>query len=157
MFESMPIVEKSIVIEAPPEEVFAMQDDPRRVMEYVPGIVRVSDYTYTSRRVGDTARVTYSVLGLRFPTKVTVLEWKRNKRMVMRMDRGLRGTLTFDYITHGGFTRVTWRIDYTMKGGILGKAVNAFLVQRMNEKNAERTLENLKLICEAGEGGSKGY
>ena len=109
----MPVVEASIVINAPVERVFDLMDDPQRVVEYVPGIVRVSDFDRTPQRVGDSARVTYSVLGLRFPT------------------------------------RVTWHIDYTMKGGILGKAVNALLVQRLNEKNVERSLENLKLICEA--------
>jgi hypothetical protein len=35
-----------------------------------------------------------------------------------------------------------------MAGGVLGKAMNAVLVERMNEKNAKRMLENLKLVCE---------
>jgi hypothetical protein len=40
-------------------------------------------------------------------------------------------------------------MEYEMAGGILGKAMNAMLVERMNEKNAERLLENLKLVSEA--------
>jgi uncharacterized membrane protein len=46
-------------------------------------------------------------------------------------------------------TRVTARIEYVLPGGALGRAANALLVERMNEKNAERLLENLKLVAEA--------
>lgn len=145
----MSVVEKSIVIRAPVEEVFAINEDPRRVMEFVPGILRVSDYSYTPKRVGDIARITYSVLGLRFPSKVTVLEWAKNERMVTKMEGALKGTLTFSFTHVEGFTRVVWRVDYSMRGGILGQAANILLVQRMNEKNVERSLENLKLICES--------
>ena len=90
------------------------------------------------------------MLGLRFPTKVTILQWEKNRLMVMHMDGGLKGTLTFSFTTHRGYTRVSWHINYNSKGGILGKAANALLVQRLNEKNVDRRLENLKLICELG-------
>ena len=35
-------------------------------------------------------------------------------------------------------------MEYEMAGGILDKAMNAVLVERMNEKNAKGVLENLK-------------
>ena len=40
-------------------------------------------------------------------------------------------------------------IDYRMRGGILGKAIDALLVERMNDRNAARMMENLKMISEA--------
>ena len=40
-------------------------------------------------------------------------------------------------------------MEYEMAGGILGKAMNAMLVERMNEKDAEQLLENLKQVSEA--------
>jgi hypothetical protein len=36
-----------------------------------------------------------------------------------------------------------------MPGGVLGKAIDALLMERMNEKNAERMLENIKMIVES--------
>ena len=67
----------------------------------------------------------------------------------MDMDGGLKGILTFSFVAYGGFTRVSWHIDYTMKGGILGKAVNTLVVEWINRRNAERALRNLKHVCEA--------
>ena len=146
----MPVTERSIVINAPVEKVFAVIDDLRRVPEYMHGVVRTADIKQTPRRIGDTMRLTYSVMGLRFPMKATVLEREENKRGVIKMEGGMNGTITGTYEPQGSATKVTWRFDYTMKGGILGKAVNALLVERMNERNAEVSLENLKMICEAG-------
>ena len=49
----------------------------------------------------------------------------------------------------GKSTHMTTAMEYEMAGGILGKAMNAVPVERINEKNAERLLENLKLVSEA--------
>ena len=145
----MPVVERSIEINSPVETVFAIHDDPKRVVEYMPGIVRMSDIVQTQRRTGDSARFTYSLLGIRFPTKHTVLEWEQHKRIVVRLDGALRGTFTATYEPLGSNTRVTWRIDYTMAGRILQKVASLPLAERMSEKNVEQGLENLKMICEA--------
>lgn len=146
----MPIVERSIEINSPVETVFAIHDDPKRVVEYMPGIVRMSNIAQTRRRTGDSSRFTYSVLGIRFPTKHTVLEWEQHKLIVVKLEGALRGTFTATYEPLGSSTRLTWRIDYTMAGRILQKVTNHPLANRMSEKNVEQGLENLKMICEAG-------
>ena len=109
----------------------------------------MTDIVYTDERVGDTARLTYSSLGLRFPMTMTVVDHDKPKKLALEMQGGMRGTMTFSLEPQGDATKFTWRIDYTMKGGILGKAIDSLLVERMNEKNAERSLENLKMLCEA--------
>ena len=145
----MPVIEKSIVINAPAERVFAIVDDPNRLPDYMVGIVRVADVVQTPVRIGDSMRFTYAVIGLRFPGKATILDWEQNSRVVAKLEGGIGGTYTVTLRPQSNATRATWRFDYTMKGGILGKAVNALLVERINEKNAERGLENLKMLCEA--------
>ena len=130
----MPIIERSIVINAPAEKIFAVEDDPTRLPEYLPGLVRIADYQQTPERIGESARYTYAVLGLRFTGKGTLLEREENKRIVTKIEGGIGGTQTTEYESQGNSTKVTWRLDYTMKGGILGKAANSLLVERMNEK-----------------------
>ena len=39
----MPVLETSIVINAPVEKVFAIEDDPKRLPEYLPGIVEIAE------------------------------------------------------------------------------------------------------------------
>ncbi|MBI4337384.1 MAG: SRPBCC family protein [Chloroflexi bacterium] len=145
----MPLIERTTFVDAPVERVFAILDDPMRTPEYAVGLVGVEDAMRTPERVGDSFRFTYSVMGLRFPGKLTVQEWEKDKRVVLRMEGAMPGTTTLTCEPFASGTRVTWSIDYTMKGGILGRALNRLLVERMNEKNHERSLENLKLLCEA--------
>ena len=101
----MTVIEKSIV-NAPPEKVFAIPDDPSRVVEWVPGVVKVSNIKRTPQRIGDSATVTYNVLGLRFPTKGTVVASEPNEMMSVRMEGGINGILTLTYRAYRGATRV---------------------------------------------------
>ncbi len=144
----MSVIERSNTVNAPLERVFALLDAPERLAEWTPGITRVADVKQTPQRTGDSSRVTYSVLGLRFPTKLTVLDYAKPRKLTVKMEGGLRGTVAWNLEPTGSAAKVTVRFDYTMKGGILGKAVNALLVERMNEKNTERMLENLKIVVE---------
>ena len=45
---------------------------------------------------------------------------------------------------------MTQRFDYGIKGGVAGKVLNSFLVERLNAKNAEWSLKKLKKVCEVG-------
>ncbi len=43
---------------------------------------------------------------------------------------------------------MTVTIDYTLPGAVLGRIANRLVVERMQERSIEQTLENLKLLCE---------
>lgn len=144
----MAVIQRSMVINAPAEQVFQILDTPQRSKEWAANLTRVADVVQTPKRIRDTARYTYSSLGIRFPMKLTVVEYVKGKKITLAMEGGMTGTMAFSVEPQGNPTRVTWNIDYSMKGGIIGKAVDRVLVERMNEKNAERSLENLRLLCE---------
>jgi carbon monoxide dehydrogenase subunit G len=146
----MPIIERSITIAAPVEDVFAVVDDAKRQTEYLPGVTKVADVVRTQDRVGDTYKSTYSILGMRFPTKVSIIEWQQNKTYVEKMEGSLPGTFAVHLEPDGQGTKVSYTIDYTITMGVLGKVMNRLLFERMNEKTVEGGLENLKILCELG-------
>ncbi len=145
----MATIHKSIDIDAPAERVFEMLTNPKRLPEYAPGLISVEDIRQTEQHIGDSFRATYSVLGLHFPMTFTATEYEQPTKLTMRFEGGMKGTWTWLLEPRGKSTHLTTAMEYEMAGGILGKAMNAVLVERMNEKNAERLLENLKLISEA--------
>ena len=145
----MPVIRKSVNIAAPLDKVFAILDDPDRIKEFGVGVTRVSEVNQTPERVGDTGRITYSAMGLRFPIKITVTAHEVNARIEMSMEGGMTGTMNWELASQGNGTALSLTIDYRMRGGILGKALDALLVERMNDRNAERMMENLKMIGEA--------
>jgi carbon monoxide dehydrogenase subunit G len=145
----MVTIHKSIDIDAPAERVFEMLTDPKRLPEYVLGLVSVEGIRQTEQHIGDSFRATYSVLGLHFPMTFTATEYEPPTKLIRRFEGGMKGTWTWLLEPRGKSTHLTTAMEYEMAGGILGKAMNAALVERMNEKNAKRMLENLKMVSEA--------
>jgi coenzyme Q-binding protein COQ10 len=40
-------------------------------------------------------------------------------------------------------------MEYTVPGKALGKIANRLIIERTQERSADQTLENLKMLCEA--------
>ena len=142
-------ITKSIDIDAPVEKVFELLNDPKRVPKYAPGVTSVEDVRQSEQHIGDSFRATYAVLGLHFPMTFTVTGYEQPTKLSTRFEGGMKGTWLWQLEPRGNSTHLTTQMEYEMAVGILGKAMNAMLVERMNEKNAEQLLENLKLVSEA--------
>ena len=145
----MATIHKSIDIDAPAERVFEILSDPKRLAEYAPGVISVENIRQTEQHLGDSFRATYAVLGLHFLMTFTATEYEQPTKLTTRFEGGMKGTWTWLLEPRGTSIHMTTAMEYEMAGGVLGKAMNAVLVERMNEKNAERLLENLKLVSEA--------
>lgn len=144
----MTTINKSIDIDAGAERVFELLIDPKRFPEYVPGLVSVEDIQQTDQHLGDSFRVTYAVLGLHLTMTFTVTAYEQPTTLTTRFEGGMKGTWTWMLAPQGEGIHMTTAIEYEMAGGILGKAINAVLIERMNEKNTEQLLENLKRVSE---------
>jgi carbon monoxide dehydrogenase subunit G len=144
----MPVVQKELMISAPAERIFGFVTDPGRLPEYAPGVASVSEIKQTSGHVGDSFKVAYSVLNLKFPMTFTTEAYREPAGIDLHMDGNMVGAWQWRLAQEGGATRVRVSIDYKLKLGLLGKAMNALLVERMNEKNTETMLANLKEIIE---------
>jgi ribosome-associated toxin RatA of RatAB toxin-antitoxin module len=145
----MSLIERQTTIAAPSERVFEIVEDPARIMEYVPSVTQVDVISRTSKHIGDSFRAVYSTAGIKMPTTYTTLEYAQAQKIVLGLDGPITGTLAWEFQPHNGGTDVTVRIDYQMKGGLLGKALNALMVERVNEKNAEQMLEGLQALAQS--------
>lgn len=144
-------ITKTAVINAPPEKVFKTLDDPNQIPTIVPAVTHVSDVALSPGRVGDTFRVTYGLMGMHFDLNFTNVANEPPRKIVREFDGGMSGRLSYTVEPEGDMSKVTFDVEYQMSGGVLGKAINRLLVERMNEKNAERMLENLKMTLETKE------
>jgi uncharacterized protein YndB with AHSA1/START domain len=143
-------IEKSIVIAAPVEEVFAYASDPRHTPEYFTGVHEVTDV----RRLpngGYTAKTAYRIAGLHTDVIGEDIEFVPNARIVAQNRSALddmKLTATFERL-EGGKTRVTCIEEHTLHGGFLGKLGETFLTGYL-EHAAEMTQATMKARIEAG-------
>jgi uncharacterized membrane protein len=147
----MPTVQKEITIDAPIDVVFRALDDPEAMPQYVPSVRDVGDVQRSDRRLGDSFTAIYSMFGVKLTEKFTYIEYAPPWRIKARFEGAMAGTMGCALEPWNGATRVRLEIHYELRGGALGKAVSAALVERMNAQTAQHMLENLKLLVETAQ------
>lgn len=144
-------IHKTVTFDAPVEKVFELVDNPDNIPKFIPNVERVVDVNRTDRRIGDTFTVIYKVLGITFNEKFTVTGYERNRKVVSKFDGGMKGTFSWIMEPQGTQTECSMDIEYQVGGGVLGKAADALVLERTNEKNMDQSLENMRRVL-AGAG-----
>jgi uncharacterized membrane protein len=137
-------IHKSVTVDAPAEQVFELLDDPSAIPRYTPNVERVEDVRQTDQRVGDTFRVIYKAAGMTFEETFTITEHQRPTRLASSFANGMKGTFVYQVSPQGEQSTLTVDVQYELPGGPLGKAFDAILLERTNEKTIEKQLDNLR-------------
>ena len=139
-------IQRSIIINAPPEKVFAYLQDPMNVPEWLPGMIEVRNITGSD--VGQRYEWTYKMLGIHFNGESEVTEIIQNERFVLKSKAGIESIWVYTYEPHEGGTKLSLDLDYKVPVPVLGKLAEK-LVLKTNEREAELAMENIKTIVEA--------
>lgn len=141
-------IQKSIVAEAPVEQVFAYLNDPARQPEYMTGTDEVKDI----QRLPD-GRYTYTnvskFLGLQVDFKCEQIEVVPNERIVEKMHgAGMDGTVT-EHLEplENGKTRVSLIGEMTIHAGPLAKLGESFFAKYFDH-SVEMAMEAAKAHIE---------
>jgi len=137
-------IRKSLTIDGSAGELFDIVEDPSKLPKFVPNVSEVVDIRRTDRRVGDTFRVIYKVLGLTFDEQFTTTEYDRPTYLTSAFKGGMNGTFRWSFEPDGRQCKVSVDIHYDVAGGALGKAVDAVMLERTNAKAIEGMLDNLR-------------
>ena len=86
--------------------------------------------------------------GMSMPITETVLDYQPEKLQLLQMEGMLSGRARWELASEGDGTRLTTTFDYAMPAGALGKAADALIVKRMNDRTLEEALTNFKALVE---------
>ena len=141
------VVEKSIIINATPEEVDAVTLDGNLLPQWYAGIQSVElDDSYP--QAGGVVKMVYRSAGINFNMSMTSLRLVKGESLLLKLDGMISGKSRWFYAPEGDATCVSCRFEYEMPGGSVGQAVNKLVVERMNVQNLEKSLEDLKALVE---------
>lgn len=143
----MAFVQRSIQIEASPEQTMAVLSDASRWPEWYPGIVQL-DVTAPFPEEGGKVAFKVQSAGLSMPITETVLGYEPGKLHLFQMEGMLTGRARWELTAEGDGTRLITTFDYALPGGVLGKIADALIVKRMNGKSLAEGQDNVKALLE---------
>jgi uncharacterized membrane protein len=141
-------VDKSIEINAPVEKVFGYIRNVATMPEIWPSLEEVTNVQALPNG-GHSYDWQYKMAGLRFHGHSEDELVEDRKRIVERGTGGIESRISwaFEQLTPDT-TRVTSHIEYTVPIPVIGRLAES-MVHRMNEREAEVLLANLKIRMEA--------
>jgi uncharacterized membrane protein len=149
----MPLAESEILIEAPPEEVWALISDLERGPDWS---VVTLECTLTSDGPpgpGCTYRSVSRFAASKLTTEHEIVEWVPPRRMVTRVIKGAESTFVQTCEAQGEGTVLTMRNDFGVPSGLPGPIADK-LAQQVTGTLAKE-LARIKEVVERG--GSSGF
>lgn len=146
----MSVVVASIEIAAPPERVWEVVMDPRRLGDWVTIHRKLGTVSEIPLREGSTMEQTMALAGAPFHVRWQVTELDPGRRAVWegRGPARSRAHTTYELTASDGGTRFDYRNEFKAPGGPIGIVADRVLVHGLSEREAHRTLERLKELLE---------
>jgi uncharacterized membrane protein len=135
-------LQKSIMINAPVDKVFAFMNTPQNLPEIWPSMIEVKD-VIPATGGGFNFGWVYKMAGLHIDGASETIEYVVNQRAVTKSTKGIESKFTWVYEPVDNGTKLTVDIEYTVPVPVLGKLAEAIIVKQ-NEHEAEILLDNLK-------------
>jgi carbon monoxide dehydrogenase subunit G len=143
----MAIVQRSVQINASPQQTMELLSDASRWPDWYPGMTGIDIAAPFPEEEGKVAFKVKSG-GMSMPITETVLDYQPGRLQLLQMEGMLSGRARWELTPEGDRTRLTTTFDYALPGGAFGKIADALIVKRMNAKSLEEALHNFKALVE---------
>ena len=147
----MTLVKASIDIDAPPERVYDLVLDPSHFDEWVTIHRRVNSRDTGAPREGFEMNQTLCLRGANFKVHWTLTEADRPDRATWEGRGPAHSYARTSYALRpvdGSRTQFQYENEFKAPGGFLGAAASRMLIGGVPEREARRSLENLKALIE---------
>jgi carbon monoxide dehydrogenase subunit G len=142
-------VERRIEIAAPPQRVYDVVMDPRRLEEWVTIHDHLEQASDESLREGSRLTQCLKLAGRRFTVRWTVVENAPCERVVWEGSGPLHShaRVVYDFESNGEGTKFAYTNEYDLPGGVLGRIAGRTF-SRVTAKELDGSLRKLKRLVE---------
>ena len=136
----------SILIHAPPEDVFAYVDDPRELPTWLPSMIEVRKVIGTG--LGQQYEYTYKMGGLQLRGTNVVIEHVPNERGLHQVIGMITALWDYSVEPHPEGTLLNIEVEYSIPIPVLGRLAERLAIKQ-NAASFELALINVKDVMEA--------
>ena len=142
----MPRVDNEVIIHAPVEKIFRYISQPSNLQQIWPSLVEIKNQKLLPNG-GYSFQWTYKMSGIHFKGTGECIDIIPNIVLVSKNTGAIDSTVRFTFLSKDVQTKVTLSIDYQIPLPLLGHLAETIIL-KMNDKEAELILDNLRIIFE---------
>ncbi len=145
----MGTISQRSTVDVPRDRVFAYVNDYQNVPKFMFGVTRFAPVTDLTVGLGSTFEVSLNTGPKTLKSTVETVEWVENEFIRLEAIKGFSANTTWRFADAGDGTEVAVEFEYTLPGGIAGRALGAvvepFLGQaiRQTEANLSKQVSEL--------------
>ena len=144
----MPNVSKAVTVSRSPAEVIEYIADVTNHPAFIGPLKSVSDLSGDPRKPGTSWTWVFVMSGVEISGSAETIRYEPSRLFSYRTTSGALSTFEYTAVAQGDGTRVQINVSYEMPDTVLGK-VQAPVVERLNDLDGQRAVDNLKVILDS--------
>jgi carbon monoxide dehydrogenase subunit G len=143
----MPKVTRSFTVKRAPDAVIDYIADVENHPAFIHPLKSVSNIEGDPKQKGTRWDWTFVMGGLELAGKAETAEYQPAKRYSFRTT-GIDSTFVYSAEPQNGGSRVTAEVNYEIPQSVLGKVADRAVIERMNERDADKAADSLRAILD---------
>jgi len=140
-------VAKSAVITNKADQVMNYIADVKNHPAFLGPLKSVGNLNGDSKKAGTSWDWTFVMAGVEFSGRAETVSFENGKKFSFKTTTGIQSTFTYSAEPQGNDTKVTIDVTYDVPGSLLAK-MQTSVVEKLNEAEGARAVENLKAILD---------
>lgn len=139
-------IHRSVTLSKKPDQVIDYISDVRNHPAFISALQSVAELSGDSKNVGTTWQWTFVMAGVEIRGSAETTEFVPGKLFSYKTTSGVNSQFTYRTESDGKQDNLIVEVEYDPPAGVLGKMIDKAIVERHNEAEADRTIQNLKTI-----------
>jgi uncharacterized membrane protein len=140
-------VAKSAVISANADQIMTYIADVKNHPAFIGPLKSVANVNGDSKKAGTSWDWTFVMAGVEFSGRAETVSYEPGKKFSYKTTTGIQSTFTYSAEPQGKGVKVTVDVTYDVPSSLLSK-MQAGVVEKLNEAEGVRAVENLKAILD---------
>jgi carbon monoxide dehydrogenase subunit G len=141
-------VTRKFTVKRQPEAVIDYIADVENHPAFIPPLKSVANIAGDPKRKGTRWDWTFVMAGVEIKGKAETADYQAGKRYSFKTT-GVDSTFIYTVEPAGGGSQVTADVVYEVPQGVLAKVADKAVVEKMNERDADRAAQSLKTILDS--------